>query len=109
MAISALFSCMYAKKAVSLPPKRKKTLMKRKVMTIVNVVLGVLATIFAGCHIHKKVAPEPEPVCIYAGPGQMGELNVRQDSAMQSEEVVEPEEMKEPIKPTPVKYGPRPE
>lgn len=83
--------------------------MKRKVMTVVNVVLGVLATVFAGCHIHKKVAPEPEPVCIYAGPGQMGELNVRQDSAMQSGEVVEPEEMNDPMKPTPVKYGPRPE
>ena len=57
--------------------------MKKKALTFFNIILGVLATIFAGCHIHKKVAPEPEPVCIYAGPGQMGELTVRQDSTMQ--------------------------
>lgn len=88
--------------------------MKRKALTIINVILGVLATIFAGCHIHKKVAPEPEPVCIYAGPGQMGELNVRVDTAKTEdappvpEEYMQSEEMPTP-KPQPVKYGPRPE
>ena len=44
----------------------------------------------------------------------MGELSVRQDSAMQSEEVVTPQEVMEPeempaLKPRPVKYGPRPQ
>lgn len=88
--------------------------MKRRALTIINVVLGVLATIFAGCNVHKKTTKEPEPVCMYAGPGQMGELNVRQDSVMQSEDEVAPQEVMEPQetpapKPLPVKYGPRPE
>ena len=88
--------------------------MKRKVLTAFNVILGVLATLFAGCHVHKKISREPEPVCIYAGPGQMGELNVRMDTVKEEdappvpEEYMQPEEMQEP-KPTPVKYGPRPE
>ncbi|MBR6508479.1 MAG: hypothetical protein IKT19_03020 [Paludibacteraceae bacterium] len=88
--------------------------MKKKALTFFNIILGVLATIFAGCHIHKKVAPEPEPVCIYAGPGQMGELTVRQDSTMQSQEVEAPQEATQeeeslPERPRPVKYGPRPQ
>ena len=88
--------------------------MKKKALTFFNLILGALAVLFAGCHSQKKVAPEPEPVCIYAGPGQMGELSVRQDSAMQSEEVVTPQEVMEPeempaLKPRPVKYGPRPQ
>ncbi|MBR2168196.1 MAG: hypothetical protein IJ920_07815 [Paludibacteraceae bacterium] len=90
--------------------------MKRKVLTFFNIILGVLATIFAGCHAQKKVAPEPEPVCMYAGPGQMGELNVRmdqeqidKDTLVTEQEVVEPQENTKPYKPQPVKYGPRPQ
>ena len=88
--------------------------MKRKALNFFNLLLGVLATVFAGCHIHKKVAPEPEPVCIYAGPGQMGELNVRTDSVKEEDappvpnEYIPSEEMQD-LTPTPVKYGPRPE
>ena len=82
--------------------------MKKKALTIINLVLGVLATIFAGCHSQKKVAKEPDPVCMYAGPGQRGELTVRQDSTMQSEDVVAPEENTH-YRPQPVKYGPRPQ
>ena len=33
--------------------------MKKKALTFFNIILGVLATIFAGCHAQKKVAPEP--------------------------------------------------
>lgn len=89
--------------------------MKKKALTFFNIILGVLATIFAGCHAQKKVAPEPEPVCMYAGPGQMGELTVRQDSTMQSQEVEAPQEATQeeeeplPERPRPVKYGPRPQ
>ena len=88
--------------------------MKKKALTFINLILGVLATIFAGCHAQKKVAPEPEPVCMYAGPGQMGELTVRQDSTMQSETVVaedeiQAEENSPATRPQPVKYGPRPQ
>ena len=93
--------------------KTKSMDMKKKALTFINLVLGVLATIFAGCHAQKKVAPEPEPVCMYAGPGQMGELTVRQDSTMQSETVVaedeiQAEENTPATRPQPVKYGPRP-
>ena len=93
--------------------KTKSLVMKKKALTFINLILGVLATIFAGCHAQKKVAPEPEPVCMYAGPGQMGELTVRQDSTMQSETVVtedeiQAEENSPATRPQPVKYGPRP-
>ncbi len=89
--------------------------MKKKALTFINLILGVLATIFAGCHAQKKVAPEPEPVCMYGGPGQMGELTVRQDSTMESEAVVAEEdkvqsqEVSPAERPRPVKYGPRPQ
>ncbi len=90
--------------------------MKRKALSFINLILGILATIFAGCHIGKKVSHESEPVCMYAGPGQMGELNVRMDEStpQQSDidaktpEYIEPEEQKAPDEPTPVKYGPLP-
>ena len=93
--------------------KTKSLVMKKKALTFINLILGVLATIFAGCHAQKKVAPEPEPVCMYAGPGQMGELTVRQDSTMQSETVVaedeiQSQEVSPSDRPQPVKYGPRP-
>lgn len=89
--------------------------MKKQALTFINLILGVLATIFAGCHVQKKVAPESEPVCMYGGPLQMGELTVRQDSVMESESVVAEEdtvpsqEVSPAGRPRPVKYGPRPQ
>ena len=95
--------------------------MKSKVLTFFNVILGVLAMLFAGCHSGKKAVKPKEAVCMYAGPAQMGQLDVRDNDSIPDNTVVpgneelqgtegqevEPQEEKAP-RPQPVKYGPRP-
>ncbi len=91
--------------------------MKAKILTKINLLLGVLAMFFAGCQSHAKVVRDRGPVAKYGVPQeildqQRAEQQQMADSAaMQqapAEQEVEP--AKEERNPTmqPKKYGPRP-
>lgn len=88
--------------------------MKAKILTKINLLLGVLAMFFAGCQSHAKVVRDRGPVAKYGVPQeildqQRAEQQQMADSAaMQqapAEQVFEPIEEDHPSR-QPKKYGP---
>lgn len=88
--------------------------MKAKFLVKVNLLLGMLAMLFAGCHSHAKVVRDRGPVAKYGVPQevldqQRAEQQQADSAAMQqapAEQVFE--EVVEESSPTrqPKKYGP---
>jgi len=92
--------------------------MKTKLLTKINVLLGVLAAFFAGCHSQAHMQRNPRAEAKYGVPQEIldqweKERQQRQDSINQSQEA-QPAEVQAEEEPQPEgvgmpkKYGPRP-
>jgi hypothetical protein len=83
-----------------------------KVLTRINVLLGVLAMFFAGCHTQSKTVRDRGPIAKYGVPQevldrQRQEQEAQQQPATETEIEAAPAEENGPVA-QPKKYGPRP-
>ncbi len=90
--------------------------MKAKFLTKINVLLGVLAMFFAGCHTQSKTVRDRGPIAKYGVPQeildqhrqeQQAGQNTEGENATLEQEAAPAAETSSPEK-QPKKYGPRP-
>ena len=84
--------------------------MKSKILTKINVLLGVLATFFAGCHTHSHVIRDRGPEAMYGIPQEILDEMYRNGEGIAPAPDSTATEQKEEARPEfqPRKYGPMP-